>query len=57
MVFQISIHKIECPVCKSVGNFHKTDYELICECGYVLITPYPYVAGVKLNTELILLDK
>ena len=57
MDFKISFNKIECPVCNSLGKFYKNDYEIICECGYVLITPYPYVAGVKLNTELKSSDK
>lgn len=52
MVYQIHIHKIECPVCKNIGRYHKIDFEVICECGYVLITPYPYVAGKRINTDL-----
>lgn len=52
MVYQIHIHKIKCPICNQTGKYHKTDFEVICECGYVLITPYSYVAGKKLNTSI-----
>ena len=52
MVYQLHIHQIECPICKNTGQYIKTDFEVICTCGYVLITPYPYVAGKRINTDL-----
>jgi len=49
---KINYQKIECPICHHTGEYTKTDYETICSCGYVLITPYPYVAGKRINTNI-----
>lgn len=44
-----AFENMACPVCKSVGTYVTDDkLEIFCEkCGLVIISPYPYCAGVK----------
>ena len=46
----INLDIFQCPICKRIGQYHKDDYETTCECGLVLLTSYPYTAGIKFKT-------
>ena len=48
----IDLKNTECPNCEKT-KWMKKEGEIICEkCGLVIRTPYPYVAGIKINTSL-----
>ena len=47
----INLNNIKCPVCKRMGEYHKENEDIICECGFIIQTPNKYVGGVKINTN------
>ena len=50
----INYHKIQCPICKKKGQYHKNleTGDIECECGLILHTNHKYVAGQKINTNI-----
>ena len=50
---KIDYSKTHCPVCDCEGNYIKHGEDLECGvCGCIIETPYPYVAGIKINEHM-----
>ena len=46
-----SLQNYKCPQCQTIGQYTTEEEETTCnKCGLVLITPYPYVAGIRHKT-------
>lgn len=48
----INLNNAECPVCNTIGEFHRENEDIICECGFIIQTPNKYVGGIKINTDV-----